>query len=78
MLRRADRVSAAAGQQYQWAATGQPLDPPAAAQPALDDSGDLGVPCSSLGLDHHSELMGCVDGHRHLVLEAERACATRQ
>ena len=60
------------------AATGQPLDLPAAGQPALDNPGDLGVLCSRLGQDHHSDLMGCINGHRHLFFEAERACATRQ
>jgi len=74
----ADRVGAVAGQQDKLAAAGQPLDVPAAAQLVLHKASDLSVLCSRRGQDNHPELMGCIDGHRHLYLEAERACATRQ
>jgi len=74
----ADRVGAAAGQQDKLAATGQPLDLPAAAQLVLHNASDLSVLGSRRWQDNHPELMGCIDGHRHLFLEAERASSTRQ
>jgi len=77
-LRGADRVGAVASQQDKLAAPGQPLDLPAAAQLLLHKASDLSVLGSRRRQDNHPELMGCIDGHRHLFFEAERACSTRQ
>ena len=74
----AHRVGTVAGQQDKLAATGQPLDLPAAAQLMLHKASDLSVLGSRGRQDNHPELMGCIDGRRHLLLEAERTCATRQ